>query len=307
MNYKRANRAYLYMILSTIAFVLLLSIWMIRTGMQPTIIANNVMTELVMFLPPFVMVLYSGDRLSVLIPLKKIKMSSFFLTLLYSICLFPVASLANAISMLFVDNTVVELSDQILSLPMWQMIISVGLVSPFLEEVVFRGIFLQSYQRTGRIIGSIVLSSVLFGLMHMNFNQFTYSTVIGIMFALLVESTGSVLASFLAHAFFNSVEVITLYLSSDIMEEAEQYLSDMDDTMQQLLSIGIYLVLAVIAIAIGMCILYKISEIEGRKAFFVNIPNCKKQGYKLITASLIIAVSIVLVYMIGIEFLTSLV
>ncbi|MCR5402699.1 MAG: CPBP family intramembrane metalloprotease [Butyrivibrio sp.] len=307
MNYKKANRGYLYMILSTIVFVILLSLWMIRTGGQPSITVNNGLSELVMFLPPFAMVLYYGEKLSVIIPLRRVKLSSFFMTLLYSVCLFPIATLANAISMLFVDNTVVELSDQILSLPMWQMLISIGLIGPFMEEIVFRGIFLQSYQRTGRIIGSIILSSVLFGLMHMNFNQFAYGTVIGIMFALLVESTGSVLASFVAHAFFNSAEVITMYLSSDLLEEAEQYLPEMSELTQQLISIGIYFVLAVIAVAIGLCILYKISEIEGRKDFFINIPKSKKQGYKLITASLIIAVAIALAYMIGIEFLSSLV
>lgn len=306
MNYKKANWAYLFMILSTLAFVILLTVWMLRTGFQPSITANNCLSELVILMPALIVVLYSGDKLSVVVPLKRIKLPSFLLTLLFAVFLFPVATLANAISMLFVDNTVAELSDQILSLPLWQVILSVGIVAPFVEEVVFRGVFLQSYQRTGRIIGSIILSSVLFGMMHMNFNQFAYGTVIGIMLALLVDATGSVLASFTAHAFFNTVEIIVMYITPEFIENAEQYLDVADDKGQLLIAIGIYSILAVIAVAIGICVLYKISEIEGRKEFFANIPKCKKQGYKLITAPLIVAVAVAVVYMIGMEFLLSL-
>ena len=42
MDYKRANRAYLYMILATIAFVIVYSGWIIMTGRDISLIANNV-------------------------------------------------------------------------------------------------------------------------------------------------------------------------------------------------------------------------------------------------------------------------
>lgn len=307
MDYRRANRAYLYMILSTLALIILLTAWVFSTGSEFSILANNVLSELVILIPAIATILYCGDRLRVVIPFKRIRISSALLTVLYVVMLFPLVTFINSVSMLFVDNTVVGLSDQILGMPMWQMFLSIGIFGPFVEEVVFRGFFLQSYQRTGRIIASMILSSILFGLMHMNFNQFAYGAVMGLMLALLVEATGSVLTSFIAHATFNSIEVILMYATSDLIDSAENMLTELEETNQILLTIGIYFVAAVIFTALAFCIVVKISDIERRKEFFAGIPKCPKQGYKLITVPLIVAIVIAVTYMIGIEYLNSLV
>lgn len=307
MDYRRANRAYLYMILSTLALIIILTAWVFSTGTEFSILANNVLSELVILIPAIATILYCGDRLRVVIPFKRIKISSALLTVLYVVMLFPLVTFINSVSMLFVDNTVVGLSDQILGMPMWQMFLSIGIFGPFVEEVVFRGFFLQSYQRTGRIIASMILSSILFGMMHMNFNQFAYGAVMGLMLALLVEATGSVLTSFIAHATFNSIEVILMYATSDLIDSAENMLTELEETNQILLTIGIYFVAAVIFTALAFCIVVKISDIERRKEFFVGIPKCPKQGYKLITVPLIVAIVIAVTYMIGIEYLNSLI
>ena len=305
MDYKRANRAYLYMILSTIAFVIIYAGWIIVTGSEISVIMNNAFCELMILIPALIVVLYSGDRLSVMIPFRKIKISSVLFTLLYTVMLYPMSMLANAISMLFVENRVIELSDAILKLPMWQMLLSIGLFGPFVEEVVFRGVMLHSYQRSGRIIGSVLLSSFLFGLMHLNFNQFFYGFLLGIMLALLVEATGSVLPSFIAHAIFNSLEVLLMYKTPGFLDGAESILKGKDLLSGAILqSIGIYFIIAVIATAIAVCIAYKISEIEGRNEFFAGIPRCRKQGYKLLSVSVVIAVIISFAYMLYFEFLS---
>ena len=301
MDYRRANRAYLYMIISTLALVLILTAWTFNTGRELPILANNLLSELVVLVPAIATILYSGDRLRVVIPFKRIRISSALLTVLYVLLLFPLVTFINSVSMLFVDNTIVGLSEQILSMPMWQMFLSIGIFGPFVEEIVFRGFFLQSYQRTGRIIGSMILSSVLFGMMHMNFNQFAYGAAMGLMLSLLVEATGSVLSSFIAHATFNSIEVVLMYATSDLMEESEALISGLEGSNQILLSIGIYFVAAVIFTSIAFCVVVKISDVEQRKAFFTAIPKCTKQGYKLITVPLIIAIVLAVAFMIAIE------
>ena len=307
MDYKRANRAYLYMIISTLALVAILTVWVLRTGAEFSVLANNLLSELVILIPAIATILYSGDRLKVVIPLKKIRISSALLTMLYVVLLFPLVTFINSVSMLFVDNTVLELSDQILDMPMWQMLLAIGILGPFVEEVVFRGFFLQSYQRTGRIIGSIILSSVLFGMMHMNFNQFAYGAVMGLMLALLVEATGSVLTSFIAHATFNTIEVIMMYATSDILDDAESLLTELEETNQIILTIGIYFIAAIIFTALALCVVIKISDIEMRKEFFIGIPKSPKKGWKLITVPLIIAIVLAMTYMIGMEYLNSLI
>ena len=58
------------------------------------------------------------------------------------------------------------------------------------------------------------------------------------------------------------------------------------------------LVAAVLFTTLALLIVRKISEIEGRKEFLMGIPHCRKQGYKLVTIPLIIAMVISVGFMI---------
>ena len=302
MDYRRANRTYLYMVLVTIGLVIVISLWYLVGGPTLSILTNNFLSEIVVLIPAVAAVLYSGEKLSTLIPFHKIRISSALLIPLYVLTLFPLVSLVNYISMLFVENTVTSIADQLLDMPMWVMILSIGIFGPFVEEIVFRGVMLQSFQRTGRIIGSIIVSSLMFGMIHMNFNQFGYGTVMGIMLALLVEATGSVLASFIAHAFFNTVEVVMMYANKDVLEDAssiaENYLEGMSDTFVTAIYVGYLLVMAVIFTAIALFIVKKIAKNEQRLEFYGNIKAAGRQGYKLVTIPLIIAMVIAVAYMV---------
>ncbi|WP_026514419.1 CPBP family intramembrane glutamic endopeptidase [Butyrivibrio sp. LB2008] len=262
MDYKKANLAFLFMILSTLALVICCSYWALMTGKELPLPVNNMLCEFMVLIPAVAMTLYSGDSLSSVIPLKKIKISSALLSVLYVVTLFPLVTFVNSISMLFVDNAVASISDQLVELPMEVMLLSIGLFGPFVEEIVFRGVLFQSYKRSGRIIASMVLSAVLFGMMHLNFNQFAYGAVMGVMFCLIVEATGSVLSSFIAHAVFNSFEVITMYNID--LGGAEDIATETSDLV---LYIGVYFVLSVIFTAIALCIVYKMADIEGRKNY----------------------------------------
>ncbi len=298
MDYRRANRAYLYMILSSLALTFVIVLWFLTGGGNIPILLNNVISELMLLIPAVATVLYRGDRLSQVIPFHKIKISSAFYTLIYIVLLFPLVALVNALSMLFVENAVSEISSDIINMPMWTMILSIGIFGPFVEEVVFRGVILQSYQRTGKIVGSIILSAILFGAMHMNFNQFAYATVMGIMLALLVEATGSVFASFLAHAFFNTLEVVMMYVEKDVMKDAAEYFGGTAEAAFTPQFYGGLFIVSLITTTIAVCLVYKISENEGRNVFFANIPKCEKKGYQLVTFPLVVALVISLGYMV---------
>ncbi len=298
MDYRRVNRAFLYVIISTIALSFLLSYYILFTGLEVSIFMNNILCEAVVLLPTLAVILYSGDKISSVVSFKRIKIKTVFLTLLYLLVLFPLVTFVNYASMFFVENMVDSISDQVLDMPMWLMLLTMGVIGPFVEEFVFRGVFLHSYQRSGRVIGSIVLSSILFGMMHLNFNQFAYATVMGIMFCLLVEATGSVLSSFIAHGVFNAIEVVAMYTSTSAVDEAEAVVDEYTAGGEgALMILAIYFVAAVIFTFVAFLILGKIADSENRKDFMRSIPMYPRQGYKLITLPLIIAVVISLAYM----------
>lgn len=288
MNYRSANRGFLYIVCSSILISFIASYWIFFVGNIP-VWANNFVLEMSVLIPVVIVMLFHGEKIFEFLPFKRIKISTVLLIIVFTLLLFPLVSLVNSISMLFVDNTISSISGDIVSLPMGLMLFSMGIFGPFVEEFVFRGFFLQSYKRSGRIVGSILLSAFLFGVIHLNLNQFMYAAVMGVMLALLVEATGSVLASFICHAVFNSLEVLLMYSSKNAIASA----SDMVDGGNTLfVSIALLFLISLVTTPLAICLAYKISSIEGRNEEFAGILNGKKQGYKLITIPLIIAVAI---------------
>ena len=48
------------------------------------------------------------------------------------------------------------------------------------EELAYRGFILGNYRYGGRL-AAIIISGIMFGVMHMNFNQMAYAMILGIL------------------------------------------------------------------------------------------------------------------------------
>jgi membrane protease YdiL (CAAX protease family) len=84
------------------------------------------------------------------------------------------------------------------------------LVAPLVEETVFRGYLYPLFARSFGIVPGILLTGVLFGLMHGAQLAWTWGIVgllilVGIIFTFARAHTGTVLASFLLHLGYNSM------------------------------------------------------------------------------------------------------
>ncbi len=93
-------------------------------------------------------------------------------------------------------QNIIEESSLILTL------IFVGILSPIIEEMMFRGIMLNKLRRYGDKV-AIVTTALLFGLFHANFSQFFYATVLGLIFAYVTLKTGTIKYSIILHIFVN--------------------------------------------------------------------------------------------------------
>lgn len=84
------------------------------------------------------------------------------------------------------------------------------LVAPLVEETLFRGYLYPLFARSFGVVPGIVLTGVLFGLMHGAQLGWTWSLVlmlvfVGIVFTIVRARTGSVFASYLMHLGYNSL------------------------------------------------------------------------------------------------------
>lgn len=82
-------------------------------------------------------------------------------------------------------------------------VIALCLIAPFVEEMLFRGIFLRSFLRIYSPGRAIVLSSLLFGLAHLNVYQFVVASTLGVLSGWLYYATGSLWPAILEHAVYN--------------------------------------------------------------------------------------------------------
>lgn len=82
------------------------------------------------------------------------------------------------------------------------------LLIPIAEELLYRGVV---YKRLRLLVGvtpAIVLSALLFGLMHVNLVQFLYAGILGLLLAFMLERTGRLYAPILGHIAANLAAVI---------------------------------------------------------------------------------------------------
>lgn len=306
MNSKRVNWLFLCLILTDIGVLLLMLLCYRLFGSMPDIpiAANFILSQAMIIIPAWLFMLASKEKtvtgsFNEMLGFHKIKISSFFMIMLFTLLIMPMATAINAISMLFVENTVSAISDEVLQMPFVLMLFLIGIFGPFCEELVFRGVIFRGYKNSGSVFWSIFWSALLFGLMHLNFNQAAYAIALGIMLGLLVEATGSLWSSAIAHMFFNSQQVCLMYLSEYLTKYwSESYASE-ELTREMLIGmIGPYLIAAAIATPLAVCVLFWLAKNENREDKWRNIWLCRKEKReRFVSIPLIIAIVVSLAYM----------
>ncbi len=238
---------------------------------------------------------------------RALKPSSMLMTVLYTLTIMPLITLCNLITMLFVDNTILEYSTNIIDMPMPLAVFMLAILPPFCEELAFRGVVYGGYRRDCRPAGAILMSAFLFGLMHGNINQFAYAFVIGIAMAFMVEATGSIWPSILIHICINLRSVVAMFLLEHLQSGIfEEYLEMGEDlaTEGMGLSILIYAILSVITILMAGAILGWVAQNEGRanplKIFLAN-RHYKSERVSVWSVSLIIGIIAAIAMMVLVE------
>ncbi|MBN2063672.1 MAG: CPBP family intramembrane metalloprotease [Sedimentisphaerales bacterium] len=88
------------------------------------------------------------------------------------------------------------------------MYLSAAIVTPIMEEFLFRGIVQNSLIRySGSNWRGIIASAVLFALMHANAQHFPALIVLGCCFGYAYSKTGSLLTAITMHAAFNAMNI----------------------------------------------------------------------------------------------------
>lgn len=184
----------------------------------------------------------------------------------------PLLAFLNLISSLFAGNAASDLSQKMIGGPGWLNLLFLAVIPSISEEFVFRGVFFHGYRRHG-FWRAALMSGLIFGLMHLNFNQFSYGFALGVLFAAVVEATGSIYASMTIHFLINLQSVSLINGMSALGETGLQQTVQIEisSVMEQTyltMAIVILGIVSVITTALLVLLIRLLAKVCGREDYF---------------------------------------
>ncbi|MDO5695706.1 MAG: type II CAAX endopeptidase family protein [Eubacteriales bacterium] len=223
---KRTARVFLITVLLVLLSSILQATLPAYMGLSPlnegVLTAGLILTPWILVLPTLVFVAKNRVDTRGILGLNRFKVSSLFISLVALIMFGRIISLVNLISMKLGAFNYVESSMTMLGkLPLSLLLIAIAVLPGIFEELQFRGLYYGTFRRMGYFRGA-VLSALIFGLVHMNFNQFAYAFLMGIILAFIAEANSSTIVPMILHFVFNAMNVAALLLPSYYRQMAEK-------------------------------------------------------------------------------------
>lgn len=301
---KKVNRFFPLLLLSYIGGSVVLG-WLFRNTELP-IWVEMLESQMLILIPGILYMVLNRFSIRKCLPYRTPKLIDFLLAMLFGYLMIPAMLLLNYVSMLFSSNRIQEATNQLTVFPFWMQLLFIAVMPACIEEFLFRGVFFHSYRKNG-ILPAAILSGVVFGVVHLNINQFVYATVLGIVFALLVEATGSMFMSMAAHFAINTYSITLLKIlpqSDAAVEKSNELLQNISfsDIIASIVMMGF---IAVIFSLLAFLLFRYLSKRSGRWDYFVyEMGNGlrAKNGEKFITPTLAITFAICIIYMITTEY-----
>lgn len=273
---------------------------------------SYLLSQAIVLLPALIYVAIHKINIIACMPYRKLRISDGLLSLLFGYALVPTMLFVSNLTSLFSTNYVQGSVQELVAYPFWLQLLIIAVLPACVEEFVFRGLIYHSYRKNG-ILGAAVLSGLVFGLMHLNINQLSYALLMGIVFALLVEVTGSMYSSMLAHFAANSYSIIMMQLvsmtsgGSELLEQsaqaAESSMNSVPVIIAQVVMLGL---VAAGFLGIAYLLFKKIAVRNGRWEYLkeqLHKGFKPQNGERFLTPPLIATVAAAVVYMLYTEFM----
>ncbi|SHO49486.1 CPBP family intramembrane glutamic endopeptidase [Anaerocolumna xylanovorans] len=296
---KSVNRVFLATVLITFAGIFI-NPWVYYA--TDNYLYTLIISQFLLIIPSVIYLVRQKRGIADIIGFRRISFGNVVLLMIFTFLILPLMGLINAISMLFVRNDTTQVIESLVGgNGLIIGLIMVGLVPCIMEESVYRGVLFQGYRTTSTLKG-ILLSGLLFGLIHQNFNQFSYAFVMGVIFAFVIEATGSILSTMIIHFIINSTSVISLILSTGPNGLADsKAVSEYAQKLSAGYIITVLLPIAAVSTLLAFFVFRVLADNSGRWEHIKEIFKKKPKAH-LITPSLVIGIVLCLIIMIANEY-----
>ena len=240
--------------------------------------------------------------------IRPVRLSTLCLSILCLLLVYPIVGIINVMTMLLTDTSIqTTLLTEMTSGSTLMVALCMGLAPALVEELVFRGFIYHGYRRSGPWL-SVILSALLFGLFHLNVSQACYAFVIGVVFALVLEASGSILTTMTMHFAFNMLSTVS---STSGNLDVDAYNEQVDAVLSMFQAFsplewayvaGIYATLMVGCFGVIGVLIWLISKNENREEHFTKTffrkQNPKPDRSGIISLELVIVFAIAIAYIV---------
>lgn len=195
--------------------------------------------------------------------LNKLYFKDILLIILLAFVCQPIMTFFSLISQFFFENEIGNFVTNIVESPYIVLLLLIAVLPAITEEITIRGIVLSGYEDKN-IYLSCIITGLLFGIVHLDPQQFLYATVLGVILALVVRITNSIFASILMHFLINGTSItlqklLSLVTQSDLIVEQSTEISLKSFEMQEkVFMAGFY---GIIALAFGIVVYFIIKKL----------------------------------------------
>lgn len=303
---KKVSRANMYFLI-ILLFQLFLPVdlifnWFKITDIRVILLINHI---IIFIFPAIIYLIITKQSARKVLKLNKLYFKDSLLIILLAFVCQPIMAFFSLLSQFFFKNEIGHFMTEIVNTPYIFLLLLVAVLPAITEEITIRGVVLSGYEDKN-IYLSCIVTGLLFGIMHLDPQQFLYATVLGGILALVVRITNTIFAASLIHFFINGTSITLQKLislapkSTLIMEEATE-VSLKNMTIQGKLSIIIFYGALALAFSVALYfIIKKLADLNIRRGIIsresLSIKSSKSDEH-VFNVQFIIIIIIYLLYM----------
>ena len=137
--------------------------------------------------------------------------------------------------------------------PVWLLFVNIfftAVLPAICEELTHRGMILTSISSFG-VRKAIIISSILFGLLHLNIEQFFYATLIGVLLGYVTLVTRSIFPAMIIHFVNNALSVILTFSSVRGLPFAGMF-AELSRLLETNIVIGLILIVLIVLLLVWL-------------------------------------------------------
>ncbi|MBQ9965623.1 MAG: CPBP family intramembrane metalloprotease [Clostridia bacterium] len=189
----------------------------------------QILFSIIVFTLPFILLVkINGERVSDLVPFKKCNKNQILPYYFIGIGFCAFANIATNIAGAIFESFGVSYDVDFGDTPSGAFgfmltLISTAIVPALVEEFACRGIMLNLLKKQGDAF-AIIVSALLFGLVHGNFEQIPFAFMVGLVLGFITVKTGSIFIAIAVHFTNNLISVIFSYVNLSLMARNVVYI-----------------------------------------------------------------------------------